>query len=206
MPSRPRWSTGAAVMQWVVTRLRAGKADWICLFFMAYAWFFQLRQKMLSCGFSCPFITIYLTIFHSQSSWSALPHRGFESSHACMHTEYAGIYTRKKKHSFKKCRISYRNTTVALYTHTQHLGSYDPNNKKVIPLYATEKAYSEPCIRNNHNMSLRKKRGQSLLPKGLGQREGGDEEVERERKKSRDKTKMRNGVGEEVIIYYLLRL
>lgn len=28
----------------------------------------------------------------------------------------------------------------------------------------------------------------------------------RERKKSRDKTKMRNGVGEEVIIYYLLRL
>lgn len=96
MPSRPRWSTGAAVMQWVVTRLRAGKADWICLFFMAYAWFFQLRQKMLSSGFSCPFITIYLTIFHSQLSWSALPHRGFESSHACMHTEYAGIYTRKK--------------------------------------------------------------------------------------------------------------
>lgn len=124
--------------------------------------------------------------------------------HACILN--MRVYTHVKKHSFKKCRISYRSTTVALYTHTQNLGSYDPNNKKVIPLYAMEKAYSKPRIHNNHNISLRKKRRQSLLPKGLGQREGGDEEVERERKKSRDKTKMRNGVGEEVIIYYLLRL
>lgn len=204
MPSRPRWSTGAAVMQWVVTRLRAGKADWICLFFMAYAWFFQLRQKMLSSGFSCLFITIYLTVFHFQLSWSALPHRGFESSHACMHTEYAGIYTRKK--TLLRNAVFLIVTPQLLCTRTLRTSApmiliikksyhFTPWKKHIqnhvytiITISAYEKSEDSPSFRRDWGREREMKKRW------------------RERKKSRDKTKMRNGVGEEVIIYYLLRL
>lgn len=66
--------------------------------FACFLWpmldFFSFAKKCCRAVFRV--LTIYLTISHSQLSWSALPHRGFESSHACMHTEYAGIYTRKK--------------------------------------------------------------------------------------------------------------